>query len=404
MRATLTALGRRWWSAPLVVFLVARLAGWVILAVLAREQGSVTAHPGMQVTEPKPAAPGYLGVVTNWDGQWYQQIAEHGYPRTLPRDEDGVVESNAWAFCPLYPALARLVMSLGIGFAPAAVVVSLLAALGATLLLFAMVQETGGRSAALLAVVALNFFPSAPVLQAAFTEGLALLLVLVCVAALARHRYGGFCVAVLLLGLTRPIAAPMAALMLVHAVLRWREARRSGDPLPVPTRWWLAGSVAAAVVATPLWPAVAALGTGEPAAYSLTQASWQPGSGADGWHSWLSGLWGVGTPAAVAVGLLGLGLLAGAVLHRSARVWGSGLRWWAPLYVGYLLLGTRPTTSVFRYALVSVVPAWPAGVVPQLPRPLRIAVLAGIAVVGVVLQVLWARSYLVLGPHGKGWA
>ena len=54
----------------------------------------------------------YLTFTAQWDGQWYQHIAEQGYPRRLPTDANGLVQQNAWAFYPLFPFLSRVLMDL----------------------------------------------------------------------------------------------------------------------------------------------------------------------------------------------------------------------------------------------------------------------------------------------------
>jgi hypothetical protein len=35
------------------------------------------------------AHPGYFDLGVQWDGSWYREIAEHGYPHTLPHDAAG---------------------------------------------------------------------------------------------------------------------------------------------------------------------------------------------------------------------------------------------------------------------------------------------------------------------------
>ena len=51
-------------------------------------QGSQIALPApngiLRIMFPTDEAPGYWVVMGNWDGQWYQQIATHGYPTALP--------------------------------------------------------------------------------------------------------------------------------------------------------------------------------------------------------------------------------------------------------------------------------------------------------------------------------
>ena len=52
-------------------------------------------------------SPHYLDMVRIWDGEWYERIALHGYPRTLPHGAVGTVDYNSWAFFPLFPMLVR---------------------------------------------------------------------------------------------------------------------------------------------------------------------------------------------------------------------------------------------------------------------------------------------------------
>ena len=64
--------------------------------------------------------PDYWDLVVIWDGDWYRQIAQRGYPDGLPLNEFGRVDYNSWAFFPLFPLLLRVVMTTGLPFSVAA--------------------------------------------------------------------------------------------------------------------------------------------------------------------------------------------------------------------------------------------------------------------------------------------
>ncbi|MES1170115.1 MAG: hypothetical protein ABUL47_05450, partial [Leifsonia sp.] len=61
--------------------------------------------------------PGFLGFLNSWDTRWYEQIVLHGYPGRLPIDAVGDVKYNTWAFFPVFPGIAKAVMTItGLGF------------------------------------------------------------------------------------------------------------------------------------------------------------------------------------------------------------------------------------------------------------------------------------------------
>jgi hypothetical protein len=70
--------------------------------------------------------------------------------------------------------------------------------------------------------LALNAFPSAPLFMLAFSEALALVLVLGVLMATIAHRHWAAIPLLLLLSLTRPVAAPFAVVFLAHGLAHWR--------------------------------------------------------------------------------------------------------------------------------------------------------------------------------------
>ena len=81
---------------------------------------------------PSGAHTSYWDETRMWDGRWYREIVERGYPRELPVDGSGTVQQNAWAFLPLYPMLVRAMVTLtGGSFAVVGSLLSLVAGAGA---------------------------------------------------------------------------------------------------------------------------------------------------------------------------------------------------------------------------------------------------------------------------------
>jgi hypothetical protein len=71
---------------PLTIFALTRLYGVVIIALAARHQVALPSphHPGIYQFTAHPDSPGYLALITNWDGQWYERIATDGYHLPSP--------------------------------------------------------------------------------------------------------------------------------------------------------------------------------------------------------------------------------------------------------------------------------------------------------------------------------
>src|SRR5690606_31293468 len=211
-----------WWTQVLAVYALARGVSAGILLVVARAQ---------EANLWTDAAPSYTAYVARmWDASWYEQIYASGYPDTLPVGADGAVQQNVWAFFPLFPALVRALDAVtGLGWDVLAPTVALVCGAGAALVIHRLVATAGAAAVAqrpglpLATVLLVSVFPSSPVLQVAYTESLALLLVAAALLLLARHRYGWAALVIVLLGLSRAVALPMAAVVVWHGVVRWRR-------------------------------------------------------------------------------------------------------------------------------------------------------------------------------------
>jgi hypothetical protein len=193
----------------------------------------------------------FTDVWARWDSDFFLRIAENGYD-----------EASA-AFHPLYPGLVALLGRIFFGhYVLAGLVVSLLAALGAFVLLHRLAEDRLGAEGARRTVLYLAIFPMALFLQAVYSESLFLLLVLAAVVLAERNR---FTAAGLVAGLAILTRAAGLALLPALALLAWRHRERlralAGVALAVPV---------AAVYPLVLWQQV-----GDPWAFADAQDRWQ---------------------------------------------------------------------------------------------------------------------------------
>jgi hypothetical protein len=371
---------------PLAVFAASRVIDGLVIAHAAHHQIAMDGSHGIHVETSKPADPGYLEALTNWDGQWYETIALHGYPSHLSA---GLIGQTPWAFFPVYPLSVRLVMILTpLGFDVAASLVSLVCAGLGVVLLYRLIEGRGHRSAALTTVAGLCFFPSAPILQAAYTEGLTLLELVVLLGLLTRRRYGPIVPLLLLVALTRPVALALVPLIVLHAAARWRGSTRR-------QRWQLAGLTALAGASSALWPALAGILSGRADVYFATERAW--GNNVSLRQSYLGWLFGSPDHATTTRALLVFAVLAVTVVVPAARAWPLELRIWALVYGAYLALTLRPSSSIERYMLLALVP-WlplPALAPAGTRRWVQAVVLAVVGLIGLRMQVGWVGHYLI---------
>jgi hypothetical protein len=347
----------------------------------------------------------YLSFTQQWDAQWYQEVIRNGYPAELPRDALGNVQQNAWAFYPLYPLSAKALIALTHAD-PVLVTSTWSLVLGAVaaVLLGLLLRRRLGPVAALLVVTVFASAPAAPVLQVAYTESLAFALLFGFLLALDSARWYTAAGLALLIGITRPIAVPLAVVALVAVWLRWKHRRTR--PLRRPDAVAMVAMLASCGVAGVLWPTIAGLVTGTASAYTQTMASWRASGQITPLIPWFDnaryffgedhGMW------VLVVGVLVVGA-------SSVGPWAAGLgpivRAWSLAYPAYLLVVLDPGTSLYRYLIpivsLAAVPIGVAGVSagtdggppgPDEWRVPRIRVLAATVVVlaaCVVGQYLW---------------
>ncbi|QZN87392.1 hypothetical protein K5O09_04360 [Cellulomonas sp. C5510] len=390
-----------WWAQALGVYAAARAFSAVVLLVVARHQAA-TGWTG--------AAPGYADYAgLMWDATWYRRIAEGGYPATLPVGADGLVQQNEWAFFPLYPLLVRGVMAVtGGSWAVVAPTVSLLLGAGAVLLVHRTVVRGAPRAVAarpglpLATVLLVSVFPTSVVLQVGYTEALALLLVAASLLAVVTRRYGWACLAVLALGFTRAVALPMAVVVAVHALVRWREWRATGQRPPGRDVLGLGALALTSVVSGFAWLVVCGWVTGVPDAYLLTQEAWRGSPTTAPFAGWayVPQFWfGSAAPWVVLAAAV---VVVGSLVAPSTWRLGRELHAWSAAYLLYLAAAVEPGSSLARFLLLAFpLGAATAGVVTR-PRAGRWAWTAAVAVLMLVLQVVWVWWIWRLVPP-SGW-
>lgn len=380
-----------------LVYLALRAVSAVMLVLASRDQAVMLDWTGPTV-EP-------LDMTVLWDGSWYREVAQHGYPVPLPLDASGNVRQNAWAFYPLFPLAARFLMDVsGLGFPVVASTLSLVCGLGAALLMGGLLAERVGPRVALATVAVWGAFPAAVSMQLAYSEAMAMLVLCGLLWAVVRRSWWLAAALALLLGITRPIAAPVVVVIAVALWLRWRHR----DDDPIPRAEYAAGAVALAAsgAAALLWPAIAWEATGSRTAYTDTMAAWRVGAEITPLKPWIGmSEWvfrdfdNASTLGPIALAGLVLTILV-LTLGPWARALGPELRTWCLAYPAYLAVVLDPFTSIFRYAL----PLFPlfavvlgGGWAARSPRWLRtrVAVLVGIGLVG---QALWVWKLLVFVP------
>ena len=387
-----------WFAVPLGIFVLTRVVSGVLIILVARDQIPASALPPHMPMPTLVDPASYLHVIANWDGQWYRSIAAHGYPSHVA-SVHGELTQNAWAFYPAYPALVRLVMITGVSFGFAASVVSLACGAAAMCLLYRLLMGRCGRFVAGLTVLALCCSPAAPILQVAYTESLALLLIMTSLWALDRRRYVVLALSGVALSLTRPIAPALIVVVLVQLVVRWRE--RGSEPWADGERRGLVGAAVAIALGTLVWPIVTGIALGRWDAYTQTQRAWATVAG-NSPDTWLESLWHGAPAGRWLVVLLVLGLLVVAAWRASS--WTVGIRAWTVAYPLLILAVTPPTASVIRFSVLAGAAWWPA---PDAARRVtstgpRLAIMAAVALVGFFLQWWWLRTYFVIDPSSHG--
>lgn len=392
------------YAVVLITYVATRLlnAAFIVMSAPRQLTGSQL-PPGYHSVVPAGSPAGYSDIVTNWDGQWYWDIVQHGYPGSA-LDAAGEPTQTSLAFYPLYPTLCRiLTQATGLGFEVVAPTLSLLLGAAAFMVLYRLMADVAGRTRALLGVAALSCFVSAPILQAAYTESLALALVALTLLLIRRQHYAWAVLPILLLGLTRNITLALVPVVALHWYCRARAARIGQAPRPRHAA--IVMVLVACVAATAEWPMLAALITGEPGAYATTLKAW-PGFTSSPLHPPLLDLVRDAGPAGWAVAGLLVALLAALLARPGVRAWGPELWGWAACYPLYIVGVASISLSFLRYFLLAfpfVLAVVPPAATPR-QRQVRLVSVTAVCLLGLVTQWWWIANVLVIAPHGHGYA
>lgn len=391
---------------PLAIFIVSRIYGFAVIAFASRYQVALPSpdHPGIYQFSAHPDSPGYLGVITNWDGQWYERLATTGYHLPAAGDLHGTDALRAFAFPPLFPMVVGAVMTVtGLGFGVSVTIVNLAAGGTAMVVMFALVERTAGRFAAGVVVLFTNSFVAAPLFQAAYSESISLLLVCTALLLIARRRYGWAVAAVVLLSLTRLVTPPLAVVVIVHAFFRWRC--REEDPIRRGEIVRMAVLAAVSAASVSLWSTITNAITSGVKATGADRGNVSSAlvAGRFGWFT--NAYEHIGWIGVVGVALLVVLFLALA-LSPLTRTWGVEVRTWFAVYPIYLLFVAGVHAGVLRYLLL----AFPLGLLmigspgPGTVLRKRAAVVATVCAVSLALQIPWVTHALVVTQlAGKPW-
>jgi hypothetical protein len=391
---------------PLVIFALTRVYAFVVITLAARQQVALPspAHPGIYQFTAHPASPGYLGLITNWDGQWYERIATLGYH--LPAAAAAGAKDALWtyAFQPVFPTVVGAMMAVtGLSFAVCVTVLNLAAGGAAMVVMFALLERSAGRFVAAAAVLLTCCFVAAPLFQAAYSESISLLLVCAVLLLVARRRYAWAVVAVVLLSLTRLVTPPLAVVVIVHAGRRFRN--RANDPIRRAEAVWMAVLTVVSAVSVSFWSTITSVITSGVKATGANRGNVSDAV-AVGRFGWFTNAYEhLGWIGVFGVGLLVI-LFVGLALSPLTRTWGLEVRTWFAIYPIFLLFVGGVHTGMFRYLLLAIplgllmVGSPPPGSIPRK----RAALVVIVCLIGLGLQVPWVSHALVVTQlAGKPW-
>jgi hypothetical protein len=159
-----------------------------------------------------------LDILTQWDGNWYRLIAEHGYGPPMPE--------VAAAWFPVYPILVRAVEFIVRDFQVASLLVSNGCLIAAALLLLRLLRLDYDELVGRRTITFLMFNPVSFYLSSAYTESTFLL---VSIGALFAARQGKWLIAALsgaCLSATRAPGLLIGAPLFAEYLIQWQERGR----------------------------------------------------------------------------------------------------------------------------------------------------------------------------------
>lgn len=340
------------------------------------------------------ADPNFFTFLGSWDASFYKQVAEVGYPSSLPADAAGHVLPNPWAFLPGYPWLVGVLMHVtALPFYPAGVVVATVCGAGAALALCGLLRERTGARQARWATAVFCLGPVSFLLQVAYAESLFLVLMFAALWLLIRRHYLLIIPVAAAAAFTRPGVLALALALAIHLVTRFvvGDRPRTTQTLSIVA----AGAVTA--VAGLGWPAIASAVTSRKDAYVDTELSWWTGfvgrvrfAPLAPWFEmaerYLGAVVGVVVVVAVAAGL------AWWLLRSRTRRLGGEIIAYSGSYALYLFAVFLPQQSLFRVAL-PLSPLLASDTFTRTRRRRRVLLTVAIALQPVAIVFLWFLGY-----------
>ena len=373
----------KWWLPIVSIFVASRITTFILFLGMAQIQ---------EDNYWTPAKPGYFDFLNIWDAEWYERIYSGGYPVTLPTNEDGSVQQNAWAFMPVFPFLVRGLNALtGIEFKFLAPIVGTVFGFAFVLMAYRLLILRITEAQARWAIALISFSMAAPILQVGYAESLALFLISAALYLCATRRDGLLMLTLALLSVTRPGLLAFSLMFALLFVYRFYRERKHGEKFEMPERIRLFVLTAVSGVLGFAWLIIAAITTGRLDAYLATELAWRAGY-TDSSHllpfsGWfISGAFHLGS----GVGELAvLGLVAFAVWAlstNSVKAIGLELRFFTLSYLVYLFAVFFPQSSTPRLLLPAFgLLAGLAVASATWSKPARGAIL----VLSILGQVLW---------------
>ncbi|WP_045729695.1 hypothetical protein [Pseudarthrobacter chlorophenolicus] len=335
-----------WWAQVSAIYVAARLVSACIFMAAALHQGT---NPWF------PAIPDYWNFINIWDARWYGEVIANGYPTQLPTDALGNVQENAWAFYPLFPALARGLSGLtGMNPAASLTIIAMLSGWAAALVVYVLFRHKAAHGAALWGVAFFATFPVSAVLQVPYAEPLTLLLLAAALLLVIRRQYLWAMPVVVLMCLSRPVGVPFAAMLGILFVARLVSRMRQGQPNPTHSAVELVrlGALTGVAGLSALaWPAAAWAATGDIEAYTKTETVWR-GHDLVPFRPWFdTGVDLFGPVLGVLAPFVFVALFATMLFLPPVVRLGVEMRLWGACYMGYLVVFLHPQTSTFRMLL-----------------------------------------------------
>jgi hypothetical protein len=388
------AESRTWrWGVPLAVFVASRLVDTMLLVAAGGRQIQLTgANFPFYMFRAFPSHPGYLDLITTWDGQYYDAIATEGYAAPAGAlNPQG--RSLAWAFPPGFPMATRALMTVTHWSFPLAATVLNVALAGvAVVVLYDLVRRTADRFVAVAVVATTSFFVSAPLLQTAYSESAAFLLLVLALRAISDRRWGRAAVWVVALMFTRIVTPPLAAVAVGCLLWQWRR----GGVVPKAEVLRAALFSALALFGGFAWPLVVSrLQPDNPGASRASAAVAHS-------VSWLGQAYTNAGIVGLVLVTLGAGILLLAPWTSIGRAMGPELVIWTFGYCVMLLLVTPIQPGMLRYLLLAPGLLLPCLAPVRRLQRARWVALAGFVALLSVVQWWYVDSLIRVGSTSQG--